>query len=82
MDLVMILPPGMDNGAFVLLPDSVWYGWAILLFSSSVATDTGSKSFNCALIPTLESYDVPENGTYIDYAYFMYYGIKNMIWLL
>jgi hypothetical protein len=25
LDLVMILPPGIDNGAFVVTPDSVWY---------------------------------------------------------
>jgi hypothetical protein len=25
LDLVMIRPPGIDNGAFVVTPDSVWY---------------------------------------------------------
>ncbi len=25
LDIVMIRPPGMDNGAFVVSPDSVWY---------------------------------------------------------
>ena len=25
LDLVMIRPPGIDNGAFVVSPDSVWY---------------------------------------------------------
>ena len=55
MDLVMILPPGIDNGAFVVTPDSVWYARVLLLFSASAATDTGSKSFDCALVSTLES---------------------------
>jgi hypothetical protein len=37
MDLVMILPPGIDNGAFVVTPDSVWYARVLLLFSASAA---------------------------------------------
>ena len=62
MYLVMILPQGIDNGAFVVTPDSVWYARVLLLFSASAAMDTGSKSFDCALVSTLESYDDPENG--------------------
>ena len=57
MDFVMIRPPGIDNGAFVVSPDTVWYARVLLLFSASAATDTGSKSFDCALVSTLESYD-------------------------
>ena len=59
MDFVMFLPPGIDNGAFVVSPDTVWYALVLLLFSASAATDTGSKSFDCALVSTLESYDDP-----------------------
>jgi hypothetical protein len=59
-DLVMIRPPGTDKGAFVVTPDSVLTG--LLLFSASAQTDTGSKSFDCALVSTLETYDDPENG--------------------
>jgi hypothetical protein len=31
LDLVMIRPPGIDNGAFVVSPDSVWYARVLLL---------------------------------------------------
>ncbi len=27
MDLVMIRPPGIEAGAFVVSPDSIWYTW-------------------------------------------------------
>ncbi len=67
MDLVMILPPGIDNGAFVVTPDSVWYALVLLLFAASAATGTGFKSFDCALVSTLESYDDPEKGNYNNY---------------
>ncbi len=45
MDLVLIWQPGINNGAFSVPPDSVWYVWVLLLFSTSAVTDTGSKSF-------------------------------------
>jgi len=67
LDLVMIRPPGIDNGAFVVSPDSVWYARVLLLFSASAMTDTGSKSFECALVSTLETYDDPDNGNF-DYS--------------
>ncbi len=67
MDIVMIRPPGVDNDAFVVSPDTVWYARGLPLFSASAATDTGSKSFECALVSRLETYDDPENGNYIDY---------------
>ena len=73
MDFVMIRPPGIDNGAFVVSPDTVWYARVLLLFSASAATDTGSKSFDCALVSSLESYDDPDNGNYINYDNYMYY---------
>jgi hypothetical protein len=63
----MIRPPGIDNGAFVVSPDNVWYALVLLLFSANAMTDTGSKSFECALVSTLETYDDPDNGTYINY---------------
>jgi hypothetical protein len=62
LDLVMIRPPGIDNGAFVVSPDSVWYARVLLVFSASAMTDTGSKSFECAIVSTLETYYDPENG--------------------
>jgi hypothetical protein len=34
-------------------------------------TDTGSKSFDCALVSTLETFDDPENGNYLNYTYYI-----------
>ncbi len=64
---------GINNSAFVVTvsPDTVWYAWVLLLFSASAATDIGSKSFECALVSTLETYDDPENGNYINYITYM-----------
>ena len=64
----MIRQQGIDNGAFVVSPDTVWYARVLLLFSASAMTDTGSKSFECALVSTLETNDDPGNGNYIDYV--------------
>ena len=69
----MIRPPGIDNGAFVVSPDTVWYAQVLLLFSASATTDTGSKSFECALVSTLETFDDPENGNYINYITYITY---------
>jgi hypothetical protein len=44
-----------------------------LLFSASAMTDTGSKSFECALVSTMETYDDPENGNYVYYTYYCNY---------
>ena len=71
MDLVMIRPPGIEHGAFVVSPDSVWYARVLLLFSASAMTDTGSKSFDCALVSTMETYNDPGNGNYIHYTYYI-----------
>ena len=72
IDLVMILPQGIDNGAFVVTPDSVWYARVLLLFSASAEMDTGSKFLDCALVSTLESYDDPENGNHNNYDYYIH----------
>jgi hypothetical protein len=69
----MIRPPGIDNGAFVVSPESVWYARVLLLFSDSAVTDTGSKTFDCALVSTLETYDDPENGNYLYYTHYCDY---------
>ena len=76
LDLVMIRPPGIDNGAFVVSPDSVWYERVLLLFTATSQTDTGSKTFDCALVSTLETYDDPENGNlsyYCNHCHYLYY---------
>ncbi len=67
LDLFMIRPRGIDIGAFIVSPETVWYARVLLLFSASAATDTGSKSFECALVSTLETYDDPENGNHFNY---------------
>ncbi len=70
LDLVMIRPPRLDHWAFVVSPDSVWYALVLLLFSATSQTNTGSKTFDCALLSTLETYDDPasENGNYCQYC--------------
>ena len=76
LDLIMIRPPGIDNGAFVVSPASVWYARVLLLFSAAAMTDSGSKSFDCALVLTLETYDDPKNGNLnyiLYYTNFLYY---------
>ena len=73
LDLVMIRPPGIDNGAFIVSPNSVWYARVLLLFSASAMTDTGSKSFECALVSTLETYNDNENGKDDYYTYYSIY---------
>jgi hypothetical protein len=39
----------------------------------SAMTDTGSKSFDCALVSILETYDDPENGNYLYYTHYRNY---------
>jgi hypothetical protein len=73
MDPIMIRPQGINNGAFVVSPDTVWYASVLLLFSASAMTDTGSKSFDCAFVSTLETYDDPENGNYLYYTHYCNY---------
>ncbi len=66
MDMGIVRQPGIDNGGFVVLPDTVWYARVLLLFSASAMTDTGSKTFKCALISTLEKYDDLEKCDFIN----------------
>ena len=47
-----------------------WHSWSD---TASAMTDTGSKSFDCALVSTMETYDDPENGNYLDYTYYCNY---------
>ncbi len=75
LDLVMIWPPCIDYGAFVVTPDSVWYALVLLLFSASAQTDTGYNLFDCALWLTLETYDDPENGNHWYYCHYCLYFI-------
>ena len=47
---------------------TTWYALAWILFSASAKIDTGPKtpkSFDCALVLTMETYDDPENGYHI-----------------
>ncbi len=50
----MLRPPGIEPGRFVVSLDTVWYARLLLLFSASAATDTESKSFDCALVSMME----------------------------
>jgi hypothetical protein len=71
MDLVMMCPPGILAGAFVVSPDPTWHTRVFLPFSLTVALGAWSKSYDCALVSTLENYDDPQNGTYLsDLNYF------------
>jgi hypothetical protein len=45
----------------------------LLLISASAMINTESKSFDCALVSTLETYDDPENGNYVYYTYYCNY---------
>ena len=69
----MIRPPGIDNGRFIVSPETVWYARVLLLFSASAMIDTGAKSFDYALVSTLETYDNTENGDYVHYINYTYY---------
>jgi hypothetical protein len=66
LDMVMIRQPGINNGGFVVSPDTVCFAQDLPLFSTSAMTDTGSRSFECALVSKLETYDDPDNGNYIN----------------
>ena len=69
LDLVIIRPQGVDNGAFIVSPETVWYARVLLLFSASAVTDTGSK----------------HNGiyfNYITYICYVYYTHYSMIILM
>jgi hypothetical protein len=43
MDLIMIRPPGIETGAFVVSSDSVWHARVWLLFSATAGTDAGQS---------------------------------------
>ncbi len=60
-------------------PDSVWYALALLCFSATAQTNTGSKTFDCALVLTLEAYDDPDNGNYCNYCYNCSYCHYNIL---
>ena len=77
MDPVFVRPPGVEPRGFVLTPASVWYCRVLLLFSASALTDTGSKSFDCALVSTLEKLETAGNGNYCNYSTYCNY-IANM----
>ena len=80
LDLVMIRLPGIDNGAFVVSPYSVWHARVLLLFSASAMMVTGYKSFECALVSTLETYDNPDNGNCDYYTHYSNYIHNYYYW--
>jgi hypothetical protein len=71
-DLALVRPPGIEHGGFVLTPDSVWYCRVLLLFSFSAMTDTGSKSFDCALVSVMERHEgLLASGNYLSFFYYL-----------
>ena len=64
-------PAGIPPGCFILTPDSVYYCQIQLLFSFSAMTDTGSKSFDCALVSVLEPYEGAFAGGYLNYLQYL-----------
>ena len=73
-DLALVRPPGIEHGGFVLTPDSVWYCRVLLLFSFSAMTDTGSKSFDCALVSVMERHEgLLASGNYLSYFDYLTY---------
>jgi hypothetical protein len=62
-------------GAFVVSPETFWYARVLFLFSASAMIDTGSKSFDFALVSTLKTHDDPEkNGNY-----FVFYVLLQLL---
>ena len=53
-DLVVMRPPGVACGSFVLSMDNLWFCRVLLLFSIEAETDNGIKKFNCAFVDVLE----------------------------
>ena len=73
-DLALVRPPGIEHGGFVLTPDSVWYCQVLLLFSFSAMTDTGSKSFDFALVSVMERHEgLLASGNYLNCCNYLYY---------
>jgi hypothetical protein len=52
------------------------------LYSLVHTTATGSKSIDCALLSTLETYDDPENGFYKQYNHYEHHDICCQLLLL
>ncbi len=73
MEVIAWTPSWFSQRASTMEP-SLWRQTlsGMLRFYSSSASDTGSKSFDCALVLTLESYDDPENGNYNNYDYYIH----------
>ena len=79
-DLALVRPPGIEPGGFLLTPDSVWYCRVLLLFSFSAMTDTGSRSFECALVSVMERYEGPlASGNYLNYLSYLTYLTNDAI---
>ena len=57
----------------MLTPDSVWYCRVLLLFSFSAMTDTGSKSFDCALVSVMERHEgLLASGNYLRFFFYLF----------
>ena len=73
-DLALVRPPGIEPGGFVLTPDSVWYCPVLLLFAFSAMADTGSKSFDCALVSVMKQHEGRlVSGNYLNFCKYLNY---------
>ncbi len=46
MDYIIVLPPDVENGAFMVLPKSVWYAQGLPFFLPHHKPTPGSKHLN------------------------------------
>jgi hypothetical protein len=51
----------------------------LIFFSATAQTNTWSKTFDCALVSTLEVYDNPDHGNYCDHFYYCHYCHCNIL---
>ena len=49
LDLVVIWPPGLDHGAFVVSNRTVWYARVLILFAASLQQTMDPSSSNAPL---------------------------------
>jgi hypothetical protein len=73
LDLVMILPPGIDNRASVVSPGTVWYAWVLLLFSP-LLRQTQDPSPSIVHLCRRWKHDDTENAYYLYCIFYMYYS--------
>jgi hypothetical protein len=51
---VIIRPPEVDNGAFIVSPETIWYALVLHLFSASAMTDTATLDPSPSIVPLFQ----------------------------